>query len=139
MPAKKGDKVKIEYIGTLNDGTVFDTSEGKKPLEFEVGSGRIIKGLEQAVIGMEIGEEIEIKIEPKDAYGYGNPDLIKKIPREKLPENLEPGMILKITTHDGEIIRGEVAKVTDQEVTLDLNHPLAGLVLNFKIKLIDIS
>lgn len=139
MPVKKGDKVKIEYTGTLNDGTIFDKSEGKKPLEFVAGSGKIIKGLDQAVIGMEKGEEKQIKIEPKDAYGYRNPDFVKKIPRDKLPAEIERGKILRIRTHDGDQLRGEIAKVTDEEVTVDFNHPLADLVLNFKIKIVDIS
>ncbi|MFB0561976.1 MAG: peptidylprolyl isomerase [Candidatus Lokiarchaeia archaeon] len=138
MPVKKGNKVKVEYTGTLNDGTIFDKSEGKKPLEFIAGSGKIIKGLDQAVIGMEKGEEKQIKIEPKDAYGYRNPDFIKNIPRYKLPADVERGMILRIRTQDGDKLRGEIVKVTDNEVTVDLNHPLAGLVLNFKIKVIDI-
>nr|MDO8081062.1 peptidylprolyl isomerase [Candidatus Freyarchaeota archaeon] len=139
MPVMKGNKVKVEYIGSLDDGTIFDSSEGKEPLEFEAGSGRVIKALDQAVLGMEKGEEKEIKIEPKDAFGYRVPDLVKKIPRDKLPEEAEEGMMLRFVTPEGIQIPGQIIEVTDEEATIDFNHPLAGLELNFKIKIADIS
>ena len=90
MPVKSGDKVKVDYTGSFEDGTVFDTSEGKQPLEFTAGEGKVIKGFDNAVIGMEKGEEKEIKIEPKDAYGDHNPKMLKKIPRENIPKEPEP-------------------------------------------------
>ena len=103
MPVKQGDKVKVDYTGKLEDGTVFDTSEGKQPIEFEVGAGKLIKGFDNTVIGMEKGEEKEIKIEPADAYGDPKPDMLKKIPRDKLPKEPEPkvGMVLALKTPDG--------------------------------------
>ena len=139
MPVKKGDRVKVEYIGMFDDGTVFDSSEGKSPLEFEAGSGQIIKGFDEAVIGMEKGEEKEFKIEPKDAYGERNPELVRKIPRDQLPTEAQAGMLLMLRTPDGMQIPAEITEVTDEEVTIDLNHPLAGKNLNFKIKIVDIS
>ena len=139
MPVKKGDKVKVEYTGKLDDGTIFDSSEGREPLEFEVGSGKIIKGFDQAVIGMEKGDEKEFTIEPKDAYGEHNPDFIRKIPRDKLPPEAEPGMMIMLRTPDGVQIPAEITELTDEEVTIDLNHPLAGQNLNFQIKIVDIS
>ena len=141
MPVKQGDKVKVDYTGTLEDGTVFDTSEGKQPLEFTAGEGKIIKGFDNAIIGMEKGEEKEIKIEKADAYGDHNPDMLKKIPRDKLPKEPEPkaGMMLAMKTHDGNQFPAKIAEVNDTEVTIDLNHPLAGKTLNFKIKVVDIT
>ena len=138
---KKGNKIKVEYTGTLDDGTVFDTSEGKKPLEFEVGSGQIIKGFDDAVTGMKKGEEKEIKLKPTEAYGDHNPQLIKKVPRDKLPAGKEPkvGMMLALGTPDGRKFPAKITEVTDKEVTLDLNHPLAGKTLIFKIKVIEVA
>jgi len=140
MPVKKGDKVKVDYTGTLEDGTVFDTSEGKHPLEFEVGSGQLIKGFDNAVEGMEKGQEKEITLKPAESYGDVNPALVKKVPRSQLPEGQEPkpGMPLFLKTPDGKQFPAKINEVTDQEVTIDLNHPLAGKTLTFKIKLVEI-
>jgi len=142
MSIKKGDKVKIEYTGTLEDGTVFDSSEKQgKPLEFEVGAGKVLKGFEEALVGMKKGEEKEIKLTSAEAYGEHNPKLIKKIPKEQLPKDkeLKPGMLLIIGTPDGRRFPAKITEVTDTEVTLDLNHPLAGKALNFKIKVVEVS
>jgi len=140
MPIKQGDKIKVDYTGTLEDDTVFDTSEGKDPLEFEVGTGKLIKGFDQAVIGMEKGEEKQVKIESKDAYGDPNPDLIKTVPRENLPKEQEPkvGMMILLKTPDGRQFPAKLVDVQEKEVKIDLNHPLAGKALNFKIKIVDI-
>ena len=139
---KKGDKIKVEYEGKLEDGTVFDSSEKVgKPLEFEVGSGQLIRGFDDAVIGMKKGEEKEVKLKPEDAYGQPNPQLLKKIPKEQLPadKELKPGMILGLSLPNGAKMPAIIKEVTDKEITLDLNHPLAGKTLTFKIKIIDIS
>jgi len=138
----KGDKVKIEYTGTLDDGTVFDASEKHgKPLEFEVGSGQVIKGFDEAVTGMEKDEEKEIKLQPAEAYGDLNPDLRKKVPRDNLPKDQEPkeGMVLMVGLPNGQQMPAKIVEVGEKEVTLDLNHPLAGKVLNFKIKLVGVN
>lgn len=142
MAVKKGDKVKVEYEGKLEDGTVFDSSKSHgKPLEFEVGSGKVIKGFDEGVVGMEIGEEKEIRIEPKDAYGDHNPELIKKVPKDKLPKEQEvkPGMMLLMGLPNGAQLPVKITEVGDKEVTLDLNHPLAGKTLIFKVKIVGIS
>ena len=143
MPVKKGDKIKVDYTGKLDDGTVFDTSvkEGGQPLEFEAGSGQVIKGFDEAVIGMEKGDEKEIKLTPDQAYGQPKDELIKKVPRDQLPKEQDPkeGMVLGITLPNGQQLPAKIIEVSDTEVTLDLNHPLAGKNLNFKIKVIDIS
>ena len=139
---KKGDKIKVEYEGKLEDGTVFDSSEKVgKPLEFEVGSGQLIRGFDDAVIGMKKGEEKEVKLKPEDAYGQPNPQLLKKIPKEQLPadKELKPGMILGLSLPNGAKMPAIIKEITDKEITLDLNHPLAGKTLTFKIKIIDIS
>lgn len=141
MPIEKGNKVKVHYTGKLEDGTVFDSSEGKEPLEFEVGSGKVIKGFEEALVGMEKGEEKEITLPPEQAYGDVNPQLVQKIPRDKIPEgnDPQPGMFLALKTPDGKQIPAKITEVTDQEVTIDINPPLAGKTLNFKLKIEDYS
>ena len=141
MTVKKGDKVKVDYTGTLEDGTVFDSSKGKAPIEFEVGSGKIIKGFDEAVLGMKRGEEKEIRIKPEEAYGQPRPELVKSIPRDKLPQDKEPkpGMMLMLSSPDGRQLPARITEVSDTEVTIDLNHPLAGKTLIFKIKVVEIT
>lgn len=140
MPIKNGDKVKIDYEGTLNDGTVFDSSEKHgEPLEFEVGAGQIIPGFEDALIGMEKGDEKEITLQPTEAYGDRNPNLVQKIPKDQLPNEVVEGMMLVVSLPNGVQMPVKVTGVTDEFVTIDLNHPLAGKILNFKIKVVDIS
>ena len=136
---KKGDKIKVDYTGTFEDGTVFDTSEGKHPLEFEAGSEQLIKGFSNAVIGMEKGQEKEIKLIPAESYGDVNPNMIKKVPRSQLPKDQEPkeGMMLALKTPDGHQFPARITEVTEEDITIDLNHPLAGKTLNFKIKVVE--
>ncbi len=142
MPVKKGDKVKIEYEGKLDDGTVFDsTASHGAPLEFEVGSGQIIKGFDDAVIGMKKGEVKQIRIAPDDGYGNYKPQLRKSLAKDKIPNSgeVQPGMMLMLTTPSGTQMTAYVVEVSEETITLDLNHPLAGKTLNFKIKLVGIS
>lgn len=142
MAIKKGDKVKVEYTGTFEDGTVFDSSEKHgQPLEFEVGAGQMIPGFDNAVVGMKKGEEKEITIKPADAYGEHNPQLMKKVPREAIAglKDPKPGMMLGLATPDGKQFAVKIAEVTDKEVAIDLNHPLAGKTLKFRIKVVDIA
>ena len=138
VSVKKGDKVKVDYTGTFENGTVFDTSEGRRPLEFTVGSGQVVKGFDEAVIGMEKGEEKEITLQPSEAYGDPNPLLIKKLPKEQLPKDAEVGSILTLSLSNSQQIPAKVTEIKDEEVILDLNHPLAGKVLKFKIKVVGI-
>ena len=139
MPVKQGDKVKVEYEGTFDDGTVFDSSKNHGPLEFEAGTGKVIPGFDQAIIGMEVGQEKTIKIAPKDGYGERNEQLIKNLPKDNMPANIEPGVGVALSLPDGRQIPATVVQITDTEVTVDLNHPLAGKVLNFKLKVVSIA
>ena len=141
---KKGDRVKIDYTGTLDDGSIFDTSkhdEHSHPIEVEVGSGKLIKGFDDALIGMQEGEEKEIRLLPAEAYGKHKSELIKEIPKEQLPKEPEPkaGMALAVTLPNGAQIPAKIAEVDDQIVKIDLNHPLTDKTLNFKIKIVEIS
>ena len=142
MPIKKGDKIKVEYTGTLDDGTVFDsTKKHGEPLEFEVGTGKLIAGFDNAVIGMEKGEKKKIRIEPKNGYGEHKKELMKTIPREQLPKNeeLKAGMMIMLTLPSGIQLTANIAEMDETNVTLDMNHPLAGKNLNFEIKIIEIA
>jgi peptidylprolyl isomerase len=141
MAVKTGDKVKLEYTGTLEDGTVFDTSSGKDPLEFEVGSGQVIKGFDDAVMGMEEGQEKEFTLKPAEAYGDHNPEMIKEVPKDSMPKEQEPkeGMMLAVGLPNGQQIPAKIVKVGESTVTLDLNHPLAAKTLTFKVNIVGIT
>ena len=139
--AQSGNTVKIEYTGTLEDGTVFDSSDKQgKPLEFKLGTGKVIKGFDVAIVGMETGEEKEITLKPADAYGEPNPQLHKVVPKDKLPpgKDVKEGMVLGMQLPDGRQLPARVIKVGENDVTIDVNHPLAGKTLHFKLKLVDI-
>ena len=138
VAVKKGDKVRVDYTGTFENGTIFDTSEGRRPLEFTAGSGQVVKGFDEAVIGMEKEQEKEITLQPSEAYGDPNPLLIKKLPKEQLPKDAKVGSSLTLSLSNSQQVSARVTEITNEEVTLDLNHPLAGKVLKFKIKVIDI-
>ena len=138
--AKDGDTVKVHYTGTFDDGTVFDSSEKHgTPLEFKLGAQQVIKGFENAVRGMKKGQEKAIKITPEEGYGHPKPELVQKVPREQLPPTPEPkeGMMLAVKLPNGYQMPARISGVTDKEVTIDLNHSLAGKTLNFKIKLVE--
>ena len=138
---KKGDQVSLHYTGTLKDGSVFDsTKKRNKPLKFTAGSGQVIPGFDKAVMGMKKGEEKKFTLEPSEAYGDRKPDLTQIMPRKLLPKNHEPkpGMMLALGTPDGQQIPATITKVTEENVTLDMNHPLAGKVLTFAIKIVEI-
>ena len=139
---KKGDKVKVEYVGSLEDGTVFDSSEKHNaPLEFVVGEGQLIKGFDDAVVGMKVGEEKEITLPPEEAYGSHNPEFVKDMPRNLFPQDqeIQPGMSFIVDLQDGRKIQVRVSKVSEDAVTIDLNPPLAGKTLIFKIKIVEIA
>lgn len=142
MKVKKGDKVTVEYTGMLEDGTVFDSTEKQgELLTFEVGAGQLIRGFENAVIGMEEGEEKEITLQPSDAYGDVNPQLIESIARDQisLEEEPEVGMVLVMKTPDGYEFPALITDVSDDTITIDFNHPLAGKAVQFRIKVVGIS
>jgi FKBP-type peptidyl-prolyl cis-trans isomerase 2 len=140
MKVEKGNKLKVEYTGTLEDGTVFDSSEKHgQPLEFEVGTGQLIKGFDEGVIGMEKGEEKEITIPADQAYGQPRDELVQKVPKDKLPEDIKEGALLISKLPNGQQIPAKIIKIEDKEVTVDLNHPLAGKTLKFKVKVLEIN
>lgn len=138
---KSGDTVQIHYTGTLKDGTTFDSSEGRDPLEFVVGSGQIIPGLDNALPGMTEGERKSVEIESGEAYGPVNPEMQQSIPREGIPADipLEPGTQLQMQTPDGQAMPVTVVSVDEASVTLDANHPLAGKDLQFDIEVVKIA
>lgn len=138
---KSGDTVAIHYTGTLLDGTTFDSSKGREPLEFQVGSGQIIPGLDKALPGMTVGDKKVVKIASEDAYGPANPEMRQAVPREGIPAEipLELGTQLQMQTPDGNAVPVTVVGVDEATVTLDANHPLAGKDLQFDIELLKIA
>jgi peptidylprolyl isomerase len=138
---KTGDTVRIHYTGTLNDGTTFDSSAGREPLEFTVGSGQIISGLDVALPGMAVGEQKSVTVIAAEAYGEVNADARQDIPRDQIPDDipLEVGARLQMSRPDGGAIQVVVAAVDAETVTLDANHPLAGKDLTFDIELVSID
>lgn len=139
--ASTGDKVKIHYTGTLADGSQFDSSEGRDPLEFQLGSGQVIPGFDKAVEGMAVGETKSVTIPPEDAYGPRNEQAIQSVPKSALPPDLEPveGMSLQAQSQNQQPIQLTVVAVEEDSITVDANHPLAGQSLNFEINLVAIA
>ncbi len=138
---KSGDTVRIHYTGTLEDGTRFDTSEGRDPLEFQVGSGQIIPGLDQAIPGMAVGEKKTVAVPAEAAYGDVDPNARQDVPRTQIPAEipLEPGTQLQMQTPEGRAVPVTVVEVTEETVILDANHPLAGKDLTFDIELVSVD
>jgi peptidylprolyl isomerase len=138
---KTGDTVRIHYTGTLQDGSTFDSSEGRDPLEFKVGDGQIIPGLDNAMPGMSVGEKKTVDVPADEAYGQPNPQALQAVPRSEIPAEipLDIGTQLQVQTPTGQVMPVTVAEVTDEEVTLDANHPLAGKDLKFDIELVEIA
>jgi len=138
---KAGDTVHLHYTGTLLDGTTFDSSDGRDPLQFEVGSGQIIPGLDVAIPGMSVGDKKIVKIGADDAYGQVNPEMRQAVPREGIPAEipLEVGIQLQMQTPDGQAMPVTVVEMDEATVTLDANHPLAGKDLQFDIELVKID
>jgi peptidylprolyl isomerase len=138
--AKKGDKVKVHYHGKLTSGETFDSSAGREPLEFEVGSGSVIKGFDEGVSGMKVGEKKTINIPVDEAYGQRSEDMLIEFPKDRFPTDMEikEGMQLMMSNGTGQNIPVIVTEVKDDAVILDANHPLAGEDLIFDIELVEI-
>ena len=138
--AKEGDKVKVNYTGSLEDGTVFGTSSEEDPLEFTIGQEKVLPSFENAVIGMNEGDTKTVSIPPEDAFGHRKEDLIFDVERTKLPAgiDLKLGGILRVGSDTGQNFEAIVTNIDDEMVTLDGNHPLAGRVLNLEIQLVQI-
>ncbi len=134
---KEGDKVQVNYVGTLDDGTVFDSSEGRAPLEFVVGGGQMIAGFDKAVIGMTAGEKKDITLTPDEAYGYPSDDRILEVDKSQFPPDLKLEVGMDLVGPGGFPVK--VKDITDSAVVIDANHPLAGKTLHFAITLVAIN
>jgi peptidylprolyl isomerase len=141
VQAKSGDTVKIHYTGRLEDGTVFDSSAKREPLEFIISGGQVIPGFEQAVLGMTPGESKTEKIPMDQAYGPHREEMVLEVSREQIPPDINPevGQQLQIQQANGQSVPVFVTEVTDNQITLDANHPLAGEDLTFEIELVEIA
>ncbi len=139
--AKSGDTIRIHYKGTLASGEVFDSSEGRDPLEFTLGSGMIIKGLDDAIYGMIVGEKKVANIPCADAYGEVHPQARQAVPRSEFPDDIpaEVGTQLQMQSPEGQVIPVKIVEVTETEITLDANHPLAGEDLTFDFEITGID
>ena len=139
--AKAGDTVKVHYTGTLDDGSVFDSSVDREPLEFTLGQGTLIPGFEEAVVGMQLDESKTATIAHEEAYGPHRPEMIAEVDRARFPDNLEPevGQHLQMRNEQGHVMTVVVSEVSETSVTLDANHPLAGKDLTFDIELVEIA
>ncbi len=138
---KKGDTIKVHYHGKLVDGTTFDSSEGREPLEFEVGSGMVIPGFDEGVTGMSIGEKKTVLIPAEEAYGPKQEDMVMEFPRDRFPADMVPekGMQLNMSNGEGQNFPVVIVEVKDDVVILDANHPLAGQDLTFDLELVAIN
>jgi peptidylprolyl isomerase len=138
---EKGKYVQIQYTGTFDSGEIFDSNVGQDALEFQVGSGSIINGLDQGVMGMKIEDEKDITVKPEEGYGDYNDAFILTIPLAEMKTNFdpEPEMIISIQMENGSLVPARITEVNDESVILDLNHPLAGKTLHFKVKILAIN
>ncbi|HOP08147.1 MAG TPA: peptidylprolyl isomerase [candidate division Zixibacteria bacterium] len=139
--AESGDKVKVHYSGKLQDGTIFDSSVDREPLEFMLGQGQVIPGFDQGIMGMASGEKKELSIPADQAYGPRRDELIAQVNRSVFPNEIEPeiGKVLQMETKEGQTINVQVTAIEGDNVTLDANHPLAGKDLFFEIELVEIT
>ena len=139
--AKNGDNVSVHYTGKLSDGSVFDSSENRDPLEFEIGAGQVIKGFEDGVTGMEPGDSKKIEIPVADAYGTYRDDMVVTVSRKQFPEEVNPevGQLYEIPQPNDQVITAQITNIEGTDVTLDANHPLAGKDLTFELELVEIK
>ena len=138
--AKAGDTVRIHYTGTLDDGTQFDSSSGREPIEFTLGNNTVIAGFETGVMGMQVGDQKKIHIPADEAYGERNDSLVEEVPLQQFPQDMElsVGMQLRAQSPNGENFNVVVTALSERSATIDGNHPLAGEALNFELELIEI-
>lgn len=138
---KDGDTVKVHYTGTLESGEVFDSSEGRDPLQFTMGSGQLIPGFEKAVMGLKVGDSTETNIPSAEAYGEHNPQMEVKVEKSQLPPDMEPeiGMQLQLNQESGQPVPCQITNIKGEEITIDANHPLAGKDLTFNIEIVEIG
>ena len=136
---ENGNVVSVHYVGKSTDGDVFDTSEGREPLQFQVGSGQIIPGFERAILGKIVGDKVTTTIRPEEGYGLVREDLVVSVPADKMPGTVEVGQTLEASGDDGQVAHVVVTEVTEENVTIDGNHPLAGKELIFDIEVVSIQ
>jgi FKBP-type peptidyl-prolyl cis-trans isomerase 2 len=136
---ENGTIVNVNYTGKLTDGSIFDSSEGRGSLRFEIGTGQIIPGFETALIGKNVGDKVTVNIHPEEAYGEVLQELIVNVPLERLPENLEIGQTLEATLENGDSSNVTVINITEEYATIDGNHPLAGQELVFDIEVVSLD
>ena len=141
MPAQPGDLVSVHYSGRLDDGTLFDSSEGREPLAFTLGAGQVVAGFDAAVDGMELGESKTVRLPPEAAYGAHREELVLTVPRQALPDDVRPelGQTVELGLQGGGTVEARVVDVADDALTLDANHPLAGQALTFDLRLVDLA
>lgn len=140
VKAKTGDRVKIHFTGKMQDDTVVETSKERGPLEFKIGEGNVISGLEQGIIGMQVGDKKTLTISPQEAFGLPRQELMVDLNKDDIPEGIKlaVGIHLDIQASDGQTFKVKVVDVKEDTVTLDANHPLAGVTLIFDVELIEI-
>jgi peptidylprolyl isomerase len=138
---ENGTYISVEYTGTLGNGEVFDSSQGRRPLEVHMGAGQMIKGFEAQLMGMALNEKKVFTLLPEDAYGPRNDDLMQSVPRSQVPPGMdvEIGMIVGLNTPEGNQVPARIVQLDDEQLTMDLNHPLAGESLTFEIEVVGIS
>ncbi len=136
MPVEKGQCVLVEYRGTLEDGTEFDSSRGREPLRFTVGAGDVIPGFDEAIRGMEVGQKRTVTVQPDEAYGEHHDEAVQAVPRSIFDQLPGPGDVVTLVTPDGTEVMATVVEPRDEDVVLDFNHPLAGEPLTFELELV---
>jgi peptidylprolyl isomerase len=136
---ENGKVVSVHYVGKFTDGEVFDSSEGREPLQFEVGSGQLIPGFESAIIGKVVGDKVTANITPEEGYGLVREDLIVSVPLDKMPGDVEVGQALEAQGENGQSAQVFVKEINEDNVVIDGNHPLAGKDLVFEIEVIEIQ
>ena len=141
MMVEKGNHVKVNYIGTFADGSVFDKSAENTPLEFTVGGGEVLPHFEKEIVGMKLNEKKKFTLEAKNAYGEWNEKLIREIPRAALNEAFEPekGILIKLQDKQGQSLTGKIVELSEKTISIDFNHPLAGKDLTFGIEVVGIE
>lgn len=140
MPIKDGDTVKVHYTGSLDNGTIFDTSKDREPLEFTAGKRMLVSGFENAIMGKEVGDTINVTFPADEGYGDSDPDMIFSVPLSELPDDItaEIGVHLQLNTEEG-IMDVVISNLTEDTIELDANHPLAGKALTFEIEIVSID
>ncbi|MFH2035755.1 MAG: peptidylprolyl isomerase [Candidatus Zixiibacteriota bacterium] len=140
-PVESGSKVKVHYTGKLEDGSIFDSSEGRPPLEFQIGEGQVIPGFEKGVMGMEVGDKKTVVIPPEHGYGDVREDLRADVKIDQFPDNIKPtvNQQLQVNQSDGTKLNVTVTNIEGDTVTLDANHPLAGKTLAFDVEVVEIN